>query len=106
MTERIPQEELDKNYRNFIRRVAGLLILAMAEEDVDFATVGARLDWGEDRVRETILNYIEAKTEEGREAVDIMYALGQRVTIELRTLPRQYRQSDDRTDANPASTGA
>lgn len=89
MTERIPQEELDKNWRNFVRRVAGLIVLAMADEDMGFAAIGSRIGMTEDEVRQYVLGLVECTIPDvGRSVCDLTYAMGHRISLELRHLPR------------------
>lgn len=109
MTERIPQEELDKNWRNFVRRAAGLIVLAMAEEDADFALIGARLGKSEDEVRQYVMGLIECTLkDEGRVPCDLAYAMGCRIRLEfhkLATYPKpQIDEPDAPADAEPVNS--
>jgi hypothetical protein len=105
---RIPQEELDKNWRNFLRRAAGLTVLAMADADMDFATIGARLGKSEDEIRQYVLGLIECTLkDEGRGMCDLAYAMGCRIRLEfhqLHSYPKaQVDQIDNRTDDSQAT---
>ncbi len=87
MAERIPQEELDANQLRFERRIAAMLLHALAESDVVAADVDARIGRQAGYLKRFIGRLIDGKTGVMKESAMLLYALGAEFDLMAVKLP-------------------
>ena len=87
MTEPIPQEVLDAVYRKMVRRIGAQIINAMAQTDVIWADLDARLGVEPGTARRWTLKFIDAKGGTLRTMSELAYAIGADWHFEIHRLP-------------------
>ena len=84
MTERIPREELDRAARRLARHVAAVLLQAMAELDVSFEMIDARLDARPGSSRRYLMRLADGRGDMGlRTLAHLALGIGVEVNISL-----------------------
>ena len=91
----IPQEDLDKCWRNVVRRAAALIVHAMAEADADYALIGCRLGKSAEDVKAMLASYIECTTDDFREVSDLTRAMDCRIGLSIKQLEFPKPHADE-----------
>lgn len=90
--DRIPQEKLEAARRRLKRRIAAQIIWAMAEEDVTFEDIDARLgtdgSFGRD-TRQYVHDLIEGRGAALDPVSDLCLAIGREPIVTIRKIPAE-----------------
>jgi len=97
MGEIIPKEELDAAHRKLCRRVASTIIAGMAEADVSFDVLDARLSHKPGFSKRFLNDLITAKTNILRVVSDLSYALGFEPKFSFTYPLRQHQEAPSAT---------